>query len=200
MRRVLVLAFLLLPVTAFAASTASHQGAAVQQGTTKGGHPYFKATDTQTAEGTIISVSKKKREVSILTESGDTLNVTCGPEVKNFAQIAKGDKVKAKYTETLTITVMPPGSTPETSAEETSSTAKPGEKPSAMHSAKAQVSATVTAVDMTKGTLTLKSAEGNEVTLTPRNKQNLKKVKVDDVVVFHYEATVAASVHKETAK
>lgn len=199
MRKVFVLAFLLFPVAASAATTASHQGAKVHHGTTAQGHPYFKASDTQSAEGTVLAVNKKKRGVSILTEQGDTLHVTCGPEVKNFAQIAKGDVVKAKYTETLTIHIEPAGSTPETSAEETSSTAKPGEKPSAMGSAKMQFSGTISAVDMTKGTVTLQGPNGGEHVLTPRNKENLKKVKVGDVVVFNYEATVAASVHKATA-
>jgi len=199
MRKLLVLTFLLLPVVASAATTKSHAGAKVEEGKTKEGHHYFKASETETAEGTIIAVNKSKRHVSIVRENGDTLVVTCGPEVKNFAQIAKGDKVKAKYTETLMIRVMPPGSSPEMSAEETATTAKPGEKPSAMGTAKAQFHGTITAVDMTKGTVTLKGPEGNELTLTPRNKANLKKVKVDDVVVFNYEATVAASVHKDTS-
>jgi len=198
MRKLLVLTFLLLPVVASAATTKSHAGAKVEHGTTAHGHPYFRASDTQSAEGTIVAVNKKKRVVTIVKEDGDTLNVTCGPEVKNFAHIAKGDVVKAKYTETLTIHIEPAGSTPETSAEETSSTAKPGEKPSATGSAKAQFSGTITAIDDTKGTVTLKGPEGNERTLTPRNKENLKKVKVGDVVVFNYEATVAASVHKAT--
>ena len=41
--------------------------------------------------------------------NGDTLDVTCGPEIKNFASIAKGDVVKAKYTETLMVHVEPEG-------------------------------------------------------------------------------------------
>lgn len=200
MRKVVVLAFLLLPVVASAATTTkSHSGAKVEEGKTKEGHHYFKASDTQSAEGTIVAVHKKSRMVTIVKEDGDTLDVKCGPEVKNFDHIAKGDVVKAKYTETLMVRIMPPGSTPETSAEETATTAKPGEKPSATGTAKAQFSGTISAIDMTKGTVTLQGSQGGEHVVTPRNKENLKKVKVGDVVVFNYEATVAASIHKATA-
>ena len=200
MRRLVVLAFLLFPVVASAESSTSHAGAVVHEGKTAKGHPYFTASQSENAEGKIIAVNSKKRHVSIVTEQGDTVVVTCGPEVKNFAQIKKGDVVKAKYTETLTIHVEPPGTTPETSAEATSSTANPGEKPKGMQSAKVTFHGTITAIDNTKGTVTLKGPEGDEFTVTPRNKANLKKVKVDDVVVFHYEASIAASVEKAPKK
>ena len=114
---IVLLALVLFPALAFADSTSVHQGVKVHHGTTSTGHPYFKATETAQGQGTVLSVNKKTRVVKILGEQGDTVAVTCGPEIKNFAKIAKGDVVKVKYTETLTIHVEPEGTPPNASAE-----------------------------------------------------------------------------------
>ena len=53
---------------------------------------------------------------------------------------------------------------------------------------------------MTKGTVTVKGPEGNEMVLHPRVKENLKKVKVGETVVFNYEQTAAVSVEKVSKK
>ena len=126
--------------------------------------------------------------------------MTCGPEIKNFAKIAKGDVVKAKYTETLMIHVEPEGTATHAAAETNLETAKPGEKPHGAITDKVSFSGTITAIDMTKGTVTLKGPEGNELILHPRVKENLKKVKIGDVVVFNYEQTTAVSVEKVAKK
>jgi hypothetical protein len=46
----------------------------------------------------------------------------------------------------------------------------------------------------------VKGPEGNELILHPRVKENLKKVKIGDVVVFNYEQTTAVSVEKVAKK
>ena len=197
---IVLLALVLFPVLAFADSTSVHQGVKVHHGTTATGHPYFKASATAQGQGTILSVNKKTRVVKILGEQGDTLAVTCGPEIKNFAKIAKGDAIKVKYIETLTIHVEPEGTPASESAETSSSAAKPGEKPSGTVTDKVTFSGTITAIDMTKSTVTLKGPEGNEMVLHPRVKENLKKVKVGETVVFNYEQTAAVSVEKVSKK
>jgi len=195
-KSVVLLALVLFPTLAFAATTSTHEGVKVTQGKTASGHPSFKATDSVTGQGTILSVNKSTRKVKILSADGDTISVTCGPEVKNFAKIAKGDVVKVKYTETLVVHVEPAGSALTTSAETNSSSAKPGEKPHASITDKVTFSGTITAIDMAKGEATIKGPEGNEVVVTPRVKENLKKVKVGDTVVFNYTQTTAVSVEK----
>jgi hypothetical protein len=194
---VALLALVLFPAFAFAADApTAHQGAHVQHGTTATGHPSFKATETANGQGTVLSVNKKTRVVKILAAEGDTVAVTCGPEIKNFSQVAKGDVVKVKYTETLMVHVEPAGTPPNMSAQTTSTSAKPGEKPHGTVTDKVSFSGTITAIDMTNSTVTLKGPEGNEMVVHPRVKENLKKVKIGESVVFNYEATAAVSVEK----
>ncbi len=199
-KRLVVLALVLFPALAFADSTSVNQGMKVQEGKTATGHPSFKASESVEGQGTVLSVNKKTREVKILAEEGDTVAVTCGPEIKNFTKIVKGDVVKVKYTETLMIHVEPEGSPLTTSAESSPSSAKPGEKPHGTETDKVKFSGVITAIDMAKGTVTLKGPEGNELEVRPRVKENLKKVKVGEVVVFNYEQTIAVSVVKVAKK
>ncbi|HEY6866475.1 MAG TPA: hypothetical protein VI792_04405 [Candidatus Eisenbacteria bacterium] len=193
MKRTALILTLLLATVALAATAAP-----TTKSSTKGGKPYFEATDKVTAQATVVSVNKSNRKVKLTTEAGDTVHVECGPEVKNFAQIAKGDVVKITYTEKLTIHVEPAGG-PGTSAEATTATAKEGAKPSMSASAKIQYKASITAIDKEKGTVTLKGDDGREFDVTPRKKENLSKVQVGDLVVFTYSEAVAASVEKVPA-
>lgn len=190
----LVALLLMLPVVAGAATAKSSASAG-----TKSAKPRFDATDKVTATATVLSVNSSNRHVKLRTESGDTVIVECGPEVKNFAQIKKGDVVNATYTERLSVTVEGPGTAAVTN-EETSSQAKPGQKPSAGASQKVTYKATISSIDKEAKTATLKGYDGQEFTVTPRNPANLDKVNVGDLVVFTYTVAVAVSVEKAAAK
>jgi len=171
----------------------------VKSSVSASGKPHFEASEKVTAEATVLSINKAKRLVKLGTAEGDTVEVECGEEVKNFAQIKVKDVVTVTYTEKLTIEVEGPGEAGAT-AEANVQAAKPGEKPKGEVSAKIQYKANITAIDKAKGTVTLKGADGREATITPRNPANLDKVKVGDLVVFTYEEAVAASVTKAGPK
>jgi hypothetical protein len=191
MKKLMLLAVLLIPAIALADDVKEKTG-------TMNGLPYFSATQTETGQYKVLAVDAKLRDITLAGE-GDTVVVTCGDQVKNFAQIKPGDMVHAKYKETLTIHVEESGS-PTMTTETSTAAAKPGEKPHGSISAKATFSGTITAIDTTKGTATLKGYRGNEVEVTPRYPENLKKVKVGQLVVFTYEHGLALSVEKVAAK
>jgi len=160
--------------------------------------PHFEASQQVTEQATVLSVNKSKRTVKLRTEDGDTVDVECGQEVKNFAQIKAKDVVTATYAEKLVVTVEGPGDAGQT--EEASVTAaKPGEKPKGTASAKVTYKANITAIDKEKGTVSLKGADGREATVKPRNPANIDKVKVGDLVVFTYTQALAVSVSKAGA-
>jgi len=193
MRNAVPVLAMLLATSAMAATSSS-----TAKTSTKGGKPYFEASETTTAQATVLSVNPSNRHVKLKTEAGDTVKVTAGPEVKNFAQIKKGDVVTVAYTEKLTIHVEPAGAAG-SSAEAVTATAKAGQKPAAAVAAKVQYKASITAIDKSKGTAMLKGEGGKEFEVTPLHPENLDKVKVGDLVVFTYSEAVAASVEKATA-
>jgi translation initiation factor IF-1 len=193
-----LLALVLFPALAFAQSAS--EGVKVDRGTTATGRPSFKASETVQGQGTVLSVDKTTRVVTILGEQGDTVAVTCGPDIKNFAKIATGDVVKVKYTETLRVHVEPEGTPMNAAVETSASSAKPGEQPQGSVTDRVTFSGTITAIDTGKGTVTLKGPAGNEMVVRPEVKENLKKVKVGEVVVFNYEQTAAVKVEKVAKK
>jgi hypothetical protein len=78
--------------------------------------------------------------------------------------------------------------------------AKPGEKPSATVGGSVSVTATITGVDTDEGTVDLTGPAGNTIVLAPRDPENLKKVKVGQLIDITYSEAVAAAVRPAPKK
>ena len=78
--------------------------------------------------------------------------------------------------------------------------AKPGEMPGGMAARQSTVTATVTAIDKKKGTLTLKGPEGKTVVAKAEDPKNLEKVKVGDELLITYTEALAISVENAKKK
>lgn len=196
MRKSLILTGALLaalPVLALAQEKAAAPAAA------PGGETYFEATQTETENLKILKISAADRVVTLHSEHGDTLEVECGPEVKNFAQLKVGDDVTATYNEKLTVSVEKSGEVMDTK-ETMTAQAKPGEKPRAAAMERTQVRAKIVAIDKTKGTATLQGHDGEPFTVTPLVRANLDRVEVGNIVVFTHTVANAISVTKAKPK
>ena len=53
-------------------------------------------------ESTVQAVNAETREITLERQDGTKVVMVAGPEVRNFAQIAVGDTVRARYRVTLT--------------------------------------------------------------------------------------------------
>jgi ASC-1-like (ASCH) protein len=195
-KRILVMAAALLVVTAVAASAEP-----TVKKSTKGGKPYFEAKNTQTTTAQVIKINLKSRVVRLAGESGDTVDVKVKPEVKTLDQIKVGDTIKLTYDELFTVHVESGKSNEKTTAaaqESNRTDAQAGQTPSTKLTEKRTYKATITAIDEAAGTATLQGADGVTATVTPEHKENLKKVKVGDRVVFTYTEALSANVEKVT--
>ena len=161
--------------------------------------PTFEASDTTRAQVTVLGLDKENRMATIRRDVGDTVTVLVGPEVVNFPQLQVGDVIDVVYAENLSVHVEPAGA-PSTTTEATTSTAPPGEKPGATYSQRTETKATITAIDKANGTATLQTQDGGTFNVTPRNPENLDKVKVGDLVVFNHTQVVAVGVQPVKAK
>ena len=72
--------------------------------------------------------------------------------------------------------------------------AEPGQKPGGAVGKRVTFTATIEAIDLAKGTVTLKGPQGRSETIKARNPANLKKVKVGDLVDISYTEAVAIKV------
>jgi hypothetical protein len=177
------------------ALVATGANAEEQRGTDAQGRPFFKATEKVTVTSTVIGLDKNTRVVTLKGERGDTVAIKCGSEVKNFAQIKVGDTVKMSYTEQLDISIEDPGKAA-VSAEASTGSAKVGDMPAASATTKTQYKAEITAINLENGTATLKGVDGDQFLVSPLYPENLKKVKVGEIVVFTTTETIAVKVER----
>ncbi len=154
------------------------------------------AVMTATVEG----IDLEKRLVTLKGPKGETRTIKVGEEARNLPQVKVGDLVTVKFYESMAVEVIKPGTAAGAGQSSAIVRAKPGEMPGGMATRTAQVTATVTAIDKKKGTLTLKGPEGNLVTAKAEDPKNLDKVKVGDDLLITITEALAISVEHAKKK
>jgi hypothetical protein len=156
-----------------------------------------------TLKATVDAIDYDKRTVVLRSEDGkSTTTLDVGPEVKNFAQVKKGDVLLVEQVESVALVVTPKGEAPlakgGTSYVEV---AKLGEKPRRVEVHTREVVATVEAIDYKARTVTLKGPEGNSVTFKvgPEAKR-FDNTKQGDEVYVSYTVSTAISVQTPSKK
>jgi hypothetical protein len=147
-------------------------------------------TDVTAITAVVEAVDPDKRTVTLKGPRGVVM-LQVGPEVKNLDQVKVGDKVRAKYLESVALFVRKAGDAPPDAAQiQGVKVAPKGQKPMAAAVDTVEVSARVEKIDYEKRLITLKGPEGNVKTLKvdPAVKR-LNEVKVgDDIVLRHTQA------------
>lgn len=152
------------------------------------------ATDALATIATVQSISQETRGVTLRYPDGTLSNFTAGPEVRNLAQVKKGDIVLMEYFHGLAIAVGPAGTgIRERSDELAVGRAELGAKPAAMVRETTDIVATVKAVDQNARTVTVRGAN-KTVTLKVAEDVDLSNVKVGDEVQASYLSSFAVSV------
>ena len=129
------------------------------------------------ATATVVAINAAARTVTLKRADGRLVDVFCGDEVKNFAQISVGDNVKVSYQEALTLELKKTRAPLASSATTSEVRAEPGARPAGVVGREITVLADVIAVDPKKSTITLKGPGGNVVDLKVRNPDHFKVVK-----------------------
>jgi hypothetical protein len=148
-----------------------------------------------TVTATVQDVDQASRVVNLLTASGENVVFRAGPEVRNLAQVKRGDHVQATYYESLVIQVLKPGTAqPGITTAADADRAKLGERPGASAAASTTVVATVVKVDKKNATITLKGPRGNAKTLPVRNPIHLDAVRAGDLIEATYTEALGVAV------
>jgi ribosomal protein S1 len=153
----------------------------------------------QTVTATVLSVNQKTREVTVKMQDGQTHSFIASDDVKNLAQVKKGDIITAVYTEAIAYEVKEHGTTGVTSSS-AAATAKPGEKPAAAMAQQTTVTVIITAIDPNAPTVTFMGPRGNKETIKVRDPKNLVGVKVGDKVDITYTESLAIKVDEAPKK
>jgi hypothetical protein len=161
--------------------------------------PSGKMENVVEARATVTAVDPATRTVTLKEADGEELEVAVTEEVRNFDQIKPGDELVVSYTEALAWQVKPAAQgAPGVSENVEATRAQPGERPAGAVGRAVTLTATITAIDTANGTVTLTGPGGESRTIKARDPNNLKKVKVGDLVDITYSENVALAVRPVT--
>lgn len=150
-------------------------------------------------QATVVAIDLQKRIVTLKGPDGEIRDLKVGEEAVNLPQVKVGDIVTVKYYESIAVEVIKPGAAVAAGESSAIARAKPGEMPGGVAARQVTVTATITAIDKAKGTLTLKGPEGKLNTVKVQDPANLDKVKVgDDLMITFTEALAISVEHAKT--
>jgi hypothetical protein len=136
--------------------------------------------------------------VTLKGPEGNEVTIHVDKRVKNLPQVKKGDQVVVDYLESVAVDLHKPGEPPEVSAAGGVTTAKPGELPGGVATKRLRVTATISAIDKDKSTVTLTGPRGNAFPVKVKDPARLEGLKVGDSVDVTYTEALAIAVKKPT--
>lgn len=146
-------------------------------------------------QATVTAIDQKTRMVTLKDTDGKESTFYVDERARNLPQVKVGDVVTIAYVESLAWKVNKSHKTAPSPVVENAATRTPaGAKPGGGAARRISITASIEAIDLAKGTVTLKGPEGNSRTFKARNPDNLKKVKVGDLVDITYSEAVALKV------
>ena len=170
------------------------------------GYAQAAATGAKAFGGTVVGVASLSavveaidyttRQITLKNAQGEINTVVAGPEVINFAQINKGDKVNVDYSESVTILVSEKAMPPQKEESVEFSRAPLGDKPAGILTSTEQVVAVIENIDYLKRILTIKGPQRTVVVQINEEVPNFVELKIGDRVYLEDIKQLAISVTK----
>jgi Cu/Ag efflux protein CusF len=201
--RALITGALLLILAAPLAITTN--AGASQPAPASGGHsviveegvPGGTIVDTMEVNAKVTAIDTEQRMLTLMTPEGNEFNLRVGPEAVNFDQIQVNDVVTATVTKELIVFLDEEGAAAPDGAAEMVALAPKGAQPGAVAAKTVQVTGTVTKIDATNRTATLRFENGQEKTFAVRDDIDLSKRTVGERVVFQVTEMLTIGVEKQ---
>jgi Cu/Ag efflux protein CusF len=159
------------------------------------------AVKTSKVTATVVGINKDTREVTLKRSDGKIVIINASEEVRNFDQIRVGDKVKAEFTQSLTLELKKGGKgKPSASGQSAMIRAPQGAKPAGAVGQEVTILANVVAVNAKKKTVTLRGPQGNTIDLPVQDPNQLKNIKKGDQVEAVYTQALAIALEAAPKK
>ena len=145
-------------------------------------------------EGDVVKVDKKTRTITFKNKEGESKFVA-GPEITNFNQIKKGDRLNVTYQLAVAIELLKTKSDGVRSKVESNTItgSKANEKPAETIANKTTIIADIVEVNREKKLVSVKGPSGKVTTVTVKNPALLADVNVgEQVKVIYYDAMAAS--------
>ena len=157
--------------------------------------------ETVSFTATVDAIDSKTRKITLKGNDGNMTSFIAGDEVRNFAQIKKGDIVTFDYVESVAIDVQKSTEAPKMVETESMKRAKLGEKPSGTIETVGFMTARVDEIDYKTRKVGLKLPEGKMARFTVGDQvKRLNEVKKGDEVVVQYMQKISIKVTSPAAK
>lgn len=152
------------------------------------------------ASAQVMAIDAAQRLITLRREDGEFLQIKAGEEVRNFAQIAVGDKLRVKYAESLRATLLPAGAGAQAAEGVLAAgRAEAGAKPAGALGYAITVRVKIESIDRERDLVVFSMESGELVThriATPEGRKFVSGLKVGDAVQLDYSEGLALSIEK----
>ena len=146
----------------------------------------------------VTGVDRKRRLLALEGDDGGRAILPVAEEFRDFEHARVGDQVVVSYTTAIAWQVRPSDEgAPGMSTRETLSNPGPGEAPGGAIERALTITATITALDMARGTVTLTGPKGILQTFAAHKPSDLEKIRVGDLVDITYSEALAVGMRQE---
>jgi hypothetical protein len=154
--------------------------------------PSIATTQTVKLSAQVVAVDHENHRVTLKGPQGGVRTIDVGEGARRLDEVEVGDTVQAEYVQHLQVEVMAvEGAKPGKGTMTAVARAPESEQPGMMASETTISMATVQAIDLEQGTFKLKWAEDDIREYVARDRENLKRADVGDLVVVTYTEAVA---------
>ena len=139
------------------------------------------SSEMRVETGVVEAIDAATRKVTIRKTDGTVVTTIAGPEITRFEEVKVGDKITARYYDSLIVRVKQPGETEVASA--TRGTTGSGQAtPGGTKAKQVTLTVTITAIDPAIPSITFTGPQGWKYTSKVQDPAALAKVKVGDKV------------------
>ena len=143
---------------------------------------------------TVEAIDQKTRNVTLKTSDGEKFTFTAGEDVRNLAQVNKGDIVTVEYGQALAVKLAKTDNkTRARTVTEGVQRAEPGQKPGGVAVREVKAIASIEKIDTATNMVTLRGPQ-TTVEMKVQDPAMLKGVKVGDFVEASYTEAVSIQV------
>jgi hypothetical protein len=147
---------------------------------------------------TVEAIDYDKRTVDLKRPKSNVVTLKVGPEAKNFNQVKVGDRVTARYFDSIAIQVRKPNEPPFAQQDSAVQVAPKGAKPGGVAVATSEMTAVVDDINYKTRTVTLRGPLQKTVTLKVDDSvKRLNEVKKGDEIVIRRTEALAIDVKPE---
>jgi uncharacterized OB-fold protein len=154
------------------------------------------SSETRTETATVEAIEASTRTITLKKSDGTFVTTWAGPEIKRFEEVKIGDKVNARYYETVVVRLKQPGEPDADTKTKGPTSSSDLLLPGGTTARQRTITATIAAIDMKVPSISFTGPNGWKYTSKVQDKEALAKVKVGDKVDIVWTEAVLVSVER----